>query len=458
MNHPVEFMESEGAMTDRWTPLKFHPIQAQLVNSNARFRVVPAGRRSGKTELAKRFTIREAIKCVHPNGRFIFSAPTRPQAKQIYWDDTKQLIPKWMKVRTLESELTVELVNGAKVIVMGMERPQRVEGPPLDGIVFDEYAAMRPGAWGKSVRAALDTLGRPGWAWFIGRPIGRNHYYRLYKRALADTTGQWLAVTWKSESILPPKYIREAKADLDLVTFRQEYEASFETFEGRAYYAFDIIKHCLPVKYNPNLPLIFCFDFNVSPGVCAILQEQTRQTSQLSNIPTYLVENFTACIGEVYIPKNSNTTIVCNKLINDWKHHTREVFCYGDATGGNPSTSGVAGSDWDLVRQYLRPAFGDRIHFYAKRSNPPERARVNAVNSRLLNANGEVKFVLHAKNAEHVVTDLDGVVTVEGGSGEIDKKHDLELTHLTDALGYYIEQKYPVETGIATFSSEVITL
>jgi len=80
------------------------------------------------------------------------------------------------------------------------------------------------------------------------------------------------------------------------------------------------------------------------------------------------------------------------------------------------------------------------------------------VNSRLLNANGEVKFVLHAKNAEHVVTDLDGVVTVKGGSGEIDKKHDLELTHLTDALGYYIEQKYPVETGIATFSSEVIAL
>jgi hypothetical protein len=43
--HPAE----PGQLTARWTPLKPHPEQLRLINSTARFKVVPAGRRSGKT-------------------------------------------------------------------------------------------------------------------------------------------------------------------------------------------------------------------------------------------------------------------------------------------------------------------------------------------------------------------------------------------------------------------------
>ena len=48
----------------RWYPLKDHPVQLRLlraVDDGVRFPIVPAGRRSGKTERAKRFLARQAL-------------------------------------------------------------------------------------------------------------------------------------------------------------------------------------------------------------------------------------------------------------------------------------------------------------------------------------------------------------------------------------------------------------
>jgi len=75
---------------DRWYPLIEHPVQRQLVlavSNGVRFPLVPAGRRSGKTERFKRFLAREAL--THPNEIYFAAAPTRDQAKKIFWDDLK---------------------------------------------------------------------------------------------------------------------------------------------------------------------------------------------------------------------------------------------------------------------------------------------------------------------------------------------------------------------------------
>ena len=34
---------------------------------------------------------------------------------------------------------------------------------------------------------------------------------------------------------------------------------------------------------------------------------------------------------------------------------------------------------------------------------------------------------------------------LEGGSGEIDKRRTPELTHISDAIGYYINKEFPIE-------------
>jgi hypothetical protein len=145
---------------------------------------------------------------------------------------------------------------------------------------------------------------------------------------------------------------------------------------------------------------------------------------------------------------------VCRKVIEDWgSKHQGQVVLYGDATGGARGTAKVAGSDWDLIKEALRPVFKERLSSQVPDSNPPERSRVNAMNTRLLSADGTVRLMVDAKAAPHVVKDLEGVRTLEGGSGEIDKAADRRLTHISDALGYYVVRRFPVVKATATIQS-----
>lgn len=427
-------------LTPRWSPLKPHAEQSRLWRIPTRFRVAPAGRRSGKTELAKRFGIIQALEhTASPDGWFVFAAPTNPQAKRIFWRDLKLMVPpRLMSGLPSESELTIHLKNGADITVLGMDVPERIEGRPLDWICLDEYGNMKAKVWEENVRPALSTLGRPGSAWFTGVPEGRNHYYKLALAAQAKMRENWSFHHWLSADILDPAEIAEARRDLDELTFRQEYEASFINFSGRAYYGFDRDTHCAELKYDKRRQISFCFDFNVAPAICVIVQES----------------EFTDCtnvIGEVYIPRNGNTVAVCHRLIKDWGDHEGRVCCYGDATGGARGTAQVRGSDWDIIRDELKMVFKERLSIYVPKSNPRERVRVNAVNSRLKNAEGEIRLFVDIDKAPMLVFDLEGVILLEGGSGEIDKKADEALTHLTDALGYYIQRAHsPLAKNITT--------
>ena len=443
----------------RLYPLRYHPVQDRLMKSAARFRVVPAGRRSGKTENAKRKLVVDALTAKGWDApRFFAAAPTRDQAKAIYWADLKAMFPRQLWAKTpSETELCIRLINGAEVWVIGMDKPERIEGRPWNGGILDEYANMKPGAWGENVRPALSD--RKGWCWLVGVPEGRNHYYDINQYALHAGDPEWASFTWKSSDILDPEEVEAARHQLDELVFLQEYEASFVNFVGRAYYPFSDSKHCAPLKYDPKKPIGLCFDFNVEPGVCAIVQEQ-ELPGQYERDPAtgVLLLNKpvvgTGVIGEVYIPRNSNTPAVCRKVIEDWgSKHQGQAVLYGDATGGARGTAKVAGSDWDLIKEALRPVFKERLSSQVPDSNPPERSRVNAMNTRLLSADGTVRLMVDAKAAPHVVKDLEGVRTLEGGSGEIDKAADRRLTHISDALGYYVVRRFPVVKATATIQS-----
>jgi hypothetical protein len=330
-----------------------------------------------------------------------------------------------------ETDLCITLVNGAELWVVGMDKPERIEGRPWNGGVLDEFANMKPGAWGENVRPALSD--RLGWCWLIGVPEGRNHYYDLWKYAISGQDPEWQGFTWNSADILPQSEVDAARRQLDPLVFAQEYEASFINFEGRAYYPFIEATHCKPLVYDPARTLNFCFDFNVEPGVACVVQEQKLPTG---------VEG-SGVIGEVYIPRNSNTPAVCKRLIADWGQHKGRIVCYGDATGGARGSAKVQGSDWDLIRAEFK-VLGPRVEYRVRTHNPAERARINAVNSRLLSGDRVIRLCVDPAKAPNVVRDLEGVRLLEGGSGEIDKKADQRLTHISDALGYYIEHEFPV--------------
>jgi hypothetical protein len=424
-------------------------VQQRLWRSKARFRLASAGRRSGKTELGKRYGVKSACQETEVwRARFIFAAPTYAQAKEIFWEDLKALTPSSLIDRTRESQLTIQLKNSARIMVAGLDRPERIEGSPVRGIVIDEIANCPSDTWEAHIRPALSDPNCIGWAWLIGVPEGRNFYYRMAKEAEADTTGQWAHFTWPSADILPPEEIAAAKATMDPMIFAQEYMGSFITFTGRAYYDFTA-ENVRKLKYDKKQDLIFCFDFNVEPGTASVWQEQPIGS---------------CCIGEVWIPKNSNTPAVCKQLVRKWGpkgvDHKGRVKLFGDPTGGARGTAKVAGTDWEIIVRMMREAFPgkvqignmtfERVSVNVSKRSPLERVRVNAVNARISTADGERHLFVDPKEAPNMIIDFEGVRLKPDGSGEIEKGKkgdDKTLTHLTDGAGYYFEKAHPVRAG-----------
>lgn len=434
-------------LTKRWTKLNFHQEQSNCFYSNARFNICHSGRRSGKTELlGKRKFILKALKGnSEGNWRGFCGAPVRHQAKKIYWADIKQMIPKqFLRVKPNESDLIAKLINGSEIHVVGLDRPERVEGIPWDHALLDEYGNMRKEAWSEHIRPALSD--RKGTCDFIGVPEGRNHYYDLVEQVKVDKSSQWKVWHWPSWEILDDDEIISAKSNLDELVYLQEYGGEFVAFSGMAYYSFRRENHVGNYRdlYNPNQPLVLCFDFNVAPGVAIAIQEHGINTFQIGD-----KETITVILDEIYIPDKSNTIRVCNKIIEKFREHKNLVLCYGDATGGAKGSAKVKGSDWELIRHKLFQVFGDRLFLNVPKSNPKERARINAVNSRLLSMNGNVRMLIDG-NCKYTIKDFEGVLVLEGSAGEIDKTKDKTLSHITDAIGYYVFREFPVGQFIYT--------
>ncbi len=449
--------------TPRWTKIVDHPTQVNAWRSRRRFNVVPAGRRSGKTEIiGKRKMIMRFMLChdpqypqfysPYPDPRFFIAAPTRDQVKRIYWSDLKMMLPPGFLSRPPnESNLYFTGKNGAQLWLLGLDKPERAEGSPWDWGLVDEIANVKPTAWPENIRPALSD--RMGGCDFIGVPEGRNHYYDLYDAACSDMLnpeGEWAAYTWTAEEVLPlygrASEIESAKRDLDPLVYEQEYKASFVNFTGAAYYNFTRNVHTGRFRqfYNPKKPLILAFDFNVSPGTASIGQEMGADVFDITPGKTV-----TVWIGEVFIKRSSNTQLVCRKIIQDWGDHEGLVIAYGDSTGGAEGTAKIKGSDWDLIKQTLFPQFGARLYFNVPKKNPRERQRINAVNSRLLSAAGEVKMLVDGHYCPMLVKDFEGTRVIDGSAGEIDKKTDPMLSHLSDGVGYYVNKEYPIISYIS---------
>jgi hypothetical protein len=420
-------------LTPQWKPLRFHAQQNAFMNSTSRFNIARAGRRSGKTEIAKRRRIRKALsRKSSKHAYYLTAAPTRDQVKRIYWRDYLKLIPKWAIIgQPNKSELTIDLVTGATILLGSFEAPERFEGFPIEDALIDEFDNISFEAYSEHLRPGLDdlSLDQPGSADFIGVPDTQRNLKKLEELALKSTN--WSSFYWHAEEILSADAIEQAKRDLDELTYRQEYGGENVIFGGLIYYPFNRDIHAGgSLAYDPAGELIFAFDFNVSPGVANIAQE---------------FPGFTGWIGEVHIPDNSNTPLVCDKLIADWGKHRGEVRVYGDPTGGQRGTAAVQGSDWELIKQKLKPVFGDRISFFVPDGSPKVRVRVNAVNSRLKSVSGDIRMKFDKDKCPHTIEDFESVLVLEGSAGEIDKKKSgADHTHHSDAIGYYIAERFPI--------------
>src|SRR5579884_1881023 len=162
--------------------LRLQPAQADVFRSQSRFRVLVAGRRFGKTQLA----LAELVSCVwdFPNRTAWYIAPTYRQAKIIAWDRLKTMLRAAPGVAFNESELTVRLEKGGLISLRGADHYDSLRGSGLDFVVLDEFASMKPEVWPEIIRPALAD--RRGRALFIGTPQGHDHLYDRFQFAQSN--------------------------------------------------------------------------------------------------------------------------------------------------------------------------------------------------------------------------------------------------------------------------------
>jgi hypothetical protein len=413
-------------------PVNLTPIQKQFVSDPTRFKLVTAGRRSRKTLLSR--WIGQAQSMIRP-GRYFFGAPIRPQAEDIFWDNIRNDLGPFIKTEN-KTKLSVTLLNGSCNQVVGLVDAARVEGRPWHGGVITEFDDVGREQWDDHIRPCFsDTM---GWAILEGVPEGRCDLYEIilevcggaipatepmrgaYKQG-AGIWKEWAYYSWFSSDVLLPDEIAAARATMDERTFRREYEGSFESMAGRAYYAFGEHNIDSGLLRDPGRPVCVGMDFNVDP-MTAVLLHIDRQARR--------VDQF----GEVFLPL-SNTWEMADEICRELKvEDGRGISIVPDFSGTARSTKGFE-SDVSILRRkgftvYVKP-------------NPKQRDRLAAVNSLMMAANGQVNYKINPRTCKHTITDLNTVGLLP--DGRIDKSNEKKgIGHISDALGYPIDYFFPV--------------
>ena len=386
--------------------------QKQVATSTARFRVVVAGRRWGKTWLATRELARAARL---PNRRVWYIAPSYRMAKQIVWDSIKWRLQdlNWVQ-RINESDLSITLRNGSTIALRGADNPDSLRGVGLDFVVMDEFAMIDEKAWTEVLRPTLSDRG--GHAMFITTPMGTSNWaFDLYNRSTLDTN--WASWTFRTieGGNVSAEEIEQARRDLSDRQFRQEYEATFETYAGRIYYNFDRDRNL--VQYRDPVPrevLVFC-DFNVNPISAAVAVTTRTGIHIIDEITIY----------------GSNTDELVDEIRT--RYPDKAVKVYPDPAGVQRKTSAGGRTDITILENA-----GFRVFYH--RNHPQVRDRVNAVNAALLSADDHVALLIDPR-CRRVIECLEKQIYKEGT--QVPDK-DGGFDHMNDAIGYGVEYLRPV--------------
>jgi PBSX family phage terminase large subunit len=387
--------------------------QKQVLESNKRWRVIIAGRRWGKTFLA----VTEMAKFArYPRRRVFYVAPSYRMAKTIVWNDLVEKLTKHKWIKTVNnSDLTITLRNGSSISLRGADNENSLRGVGLDFLIMDEFADIKENAWYEILRPTLSD--RNGSALFCGTPRGYGNWsYNLFAKA-NDDPDNWesFQFTTLDGGRVSPQEIEQAKADLDERTFAQEYLGSFVNYAGQIYYNFDRKENVID-KYEPKTAEIHIgMDFNIDPMSAVVTEIQGNNIYIYDEIILY----------------SSNTDEMVQEIKT--RYSGKHIFIYPDPASKQRKTSAGGTTDLSILKN---AGFNMRV----RNNHPLIRDRINAVNTKLKNANGK-RTLFIANNCKTMLKSIERQIYKEGTSVP-DKDNNYD--HMNDALGYLVEYLFPV--------------
>lgn len=197
---------------------KPHAAQQEVLNSTARFRVMMAGRRFGKSLISQSISIESGIK----KQRVAYITPTY-QLGKIFFQELIKIIPKEIYTKN-ESDLVINFITGGSIRFFTGERLDAMRGLKFHLVIIDEasYISNLEEGWNNSIRPTLTDY--KGKAVFLSTPRGRNFFYSLFIKH--EENWQSFKFTTYDNPHIDPTEIDAAKMQLPNSVFEQEYMAN----------------------------------------------------------------------------------------------------------------------------------------------------------------------------------------------------------------------------------------
>lgn len=307
--------------------------------------------------------------------------------------------------------------------------PESLTGKTLTDVIIDEYDKKHSISHQKDVWKECISRTRKaefGTCAVATTPEGFKNTYELWGRCEHEEIKNFKLIRAKTYDniFLPKDYVENLYDNYSAELVEQYIEAKFiNLVQGKVYYAFDREENASEKVYIKELPINLMTDFNVNPMMWAIGQTW-RDGAKVSD---HIVDEI--------VLRNTYTEAMAKEVGNRYGYE-RIYYVYGDYSGMARSTKSRV-TDYDIIKAIL-PNSVIRI-----KPNPLVIDRVNAVNSRLRNSKTERKLFVNVSKCPYLVKDFEQVLWKEN-TKDIDKTSNPERTHISDAVGYFVEYEYPL--------------
>lgn len=230
-------------------------------------------RRTGKTFIANAMAF---LKAMEPNTNVLIVSPNY-SLTNISWNEQVRLLAKHsIEIKSKnKTDREIHLENGSMIKFGSAAQADSLVGRSYNLIIFDEAAIEDAGrdAYNIQLRPTLDRAGSK--IVFISTPRGTaNYFFEFYNRGFSPEFPTWVSVhsTYKDNPRMQERDVEEAKRSMGRMEFEQEYMASFVSFEGQIYDAFDEDKHVIAglsediyTRWKAN-PYLFEAILGIDPG------------------------------------------------------------------------------------------------------------------------------------------------------------------------------------------------
>jgi hypothetical protein len=274
--------------------------QRRIHASKARFQVVAAGRRTGKStaggmellpECYRAFMQRNRLEDMGLRHEYWIVGPQYTDSEKefrAFYNKAKYLQMPFDKPGTYYDarggDMQMSLWGGRFLVkAQSAKYPEHLVGEGLHGVIMAEAAKMKKRIWDQYIRPTLADY--RGWAKFNSTPEGRNWFYELWQEAVHSVDPAWLEwegfrfPSWANERLFPlgenDPEILSMLAGMSPEMGDQEVRAKFSRYVGQVFKDWDEEWHVNGqiATYNPAWPVFLATDYGwTNPNVVLFIQ------------------------------------------------------------------------------------------------------------------------------------------------------------------------------------------